>query len=222
MVVGNGLIANAFSEFEEDSSVIIFASGVSNSGQTSKAEYAREKALLRAQFDLNLPVVYFSTCSVFDKSAQGSDYVQHKLAMEEMIVKSDIPYTIFRLPIVVGRSKNPHTLTNFLYDCVKNQKHFELHKNACRYLMDIDEVKALLPSMIRSEGFNDSTLNICFNNQVSVKEIVSAFEEITGTQANYTEVEKGDCYVPDNGPFMGFVLNYKYPELAELLGKYYS
>lgn len=222
MVVGSGLIASAFDEFKEDSSVIIFASGVSNSGQTSQVEYAREEALLCAHFDLKLPLVYFSTCSVFDQSAANSPYVKHKLAMERLIEANGVPYTIFRLPIVVGRSRNPHTLTNFLHDCIANGKPFELHKNACRYLMGIDEVKDLLPPMVRSTKFHNCALNICSGKPISIMEIVKAFETITGAQANYTEVDKGNCYEPDNSLFIAHQPNYKPLELKDLLSKYYT
>jgi len=48
MVIGNGSIAKVFKqEFENDDSVIIFASGVSNSNEKNLSEYQRETILLQ-------------------------------------------------------------------------------------------------------------------------------------------------------------------------------
>ena len=42
MVIGNGLVASAFSKYKNDDDVIIFASGVSNSSTNKKEEFERE------------------------------------------------------------------------------------------------------------------------------------------------------------------------------------
>ena len=48
MVIGNGSIAKVFKqEFGNDDSVIIFASGVSNSNEKNLSEYQRETILLQ-------------------------------------------------------------------------------------------------------------------------------------------------------------------------------
>ena len=39
MVIGNGMIANAFKQYENDDEVIIFASGVSNSKENNDSEF---------------------------------------------------------------------------------------------------------------------------------------------------------------------------------------
>ena len=46
MVVGTGLLAKAFLEYENDDNIIVFASGVSNSKEISREEFDREKLLL--------------------------------------------------------------------------------------------------------------------------------------------------------------------------------
>lgn len=60
MVIGNGLLATAFSNYKGDNSILIFASGVSNSGNTNLSEFEREKSLLKSALDLKLRLIYFS------------------------------------------------------------------------------------------------------------------------------------------------------------------
>lgn len=221
MVVGTGLIASVFNGFRDDDAVIIFASGVSNSLEISPTEYARERALLQSQLDLDKEIVYFSTVSVFDKSVQNSPYIEHKLNMERLIESSGVPYYIFRLPIIVGKSSNPHTLTNYLFNCISKGIEFEVHTNACRYLMDVEDVgNHLIPIVRRGDSF--ITMNVCYNQQLSITEIVTAFETLLNKSANCTAVEKGDCYVVNCERFTDEIGNTPAPDVLSLLRKYYG
>ena len=61
MIIGNGLLANAFKCLpQQENSVIIFASGVSNSKEFSKAAFDREKNLLLKSIKDDAMLVYFS------------------------------------------------------------------------------------------------------------------------------------------------------------------
>ena len=133
MVIGNGIIAKAFSSYNENSNVIIYASGVSNSKETSPKKYERERKLLNNTIlQCNKKtLVYFSTCSITDKSLQQSEYVSHKIAMEKLITNNCKSYYIFRLPQVVGRTNSP-TLVNFIAKAIKNEEPFVVQKNATR------------------------------------------------------------------------------------------
>ena len=69
MIIGNGLLAQAFSEYNNNDEILIFASGVSNSLEEKESEFDREAKLLKSVIT-NYPdktMVYFSTCSVYDK-----------------------------------------------------------------------------------------------------------------------------------------------------------
>ena len=46
MIIGNGLRAKAFNSYGNDNKLLIFASGVSNSNETSSKAFDREKKLL--------------------------------------------------------------------------------------------------------------------------------------------------------------------------------
>lgn len=54
MIIGKGLIANAFNNtYWHESQVIIFASGVSNSKETLISEFSREENMLLEAVKLN-------------------------------------------------------------------------------------------------------------------------------------------------------------------------
>ena len=71
MILGTGLIANAFLSYSEDKEIILFASGVSNSTEIRMEAFDRERLLLEntCQRAENQLLIYFSTCSVSDKSS---------------------------------------------------------------------------------------------------------------------------------------------------------
>ena len=128
MIIGNGLIAQSFRpHFDKyEDTVILFASGVSNSKLTLESEYVREQLLLKDALKLNKLLVYFSTCSIFDPTLQDSKYIQHKLAMESLIEKND-KHLIVRLPNVVGKIGNPNTMYNFFINQIRSCPHSYCH-----------------------------------------------------------------------------------------------
>ncbi len=226
MVVGNGLLANAFSQFEDDDTVVLFASGVSNSTLENKTEYEREYKLVEKYSTSNSLFIYFSTCSVFDKTLAKTPYILHKLKLEKFIQEKLNSYLIFRLPILVGKTPNANTLTNFLFNCISQNKTFSLHKNACRYIMDVDDVKILLAPIIKSNSYSNKIINVHFGNQIFIAELVEMLEQSIKEKAIYTIEEKGDCYITDNRIFSsvlkehGFQLPINYNK--KIIEKYYG
>ncbi|WP_333850847.1 hypothetical protein [Epilithonimonas sp.] len=69
MIIGRGLIASLFRDMDQEN-IIFFASGVSNSLETSPEEFLREENLIRKTFTENPDklFIYFSTCSIYDSS----------------------------------------------------------------------------------------------------------------------------------------------------------
>ncbi len=198
MVVGNGLIANAFKNFKEDDSIVIFASGVSDSLQTSPREFIREKDLLIKYFSQKRKLVYFSTCSLSDESLSHTPYIHHKNEIENLIQERQESYIIFRLPIIVGQSLNPHTLTNFFYNKIVDNQIFQTHASSCRYLLDIDDAGKIIEMILNKNYFDRETINVTLNNRIRVTELVEIFEKVLHLQANHELVDKGACYNVDN------------------------
>ena len=53
MIIGSGLLASEFSDLEENNSIVIFASGVSNSLETNNAKFNREEQLITNTININ-------------------------------------------------------------------------------------------------------------------------------------------------------------------------
>ena len=153
MIVGDGMLASAFQRAgAHDWDPVIFASGVSNSLEKDFTEYQKETDLLLNYSKLDKMLVYFSTVSIFDPSLSSNPYIHHKLKIEKIIDDRFGKYLIIRLPIVVGKSSNPHTLTNFLYRSIMNGDHFRLFQYATRYLIDLDDVVRFTEILISKCG----------------------------------------------------------------------
>jgi nucleoside-diphosphate-sugar epimerase len=178
MVIGTGLVANAFLEFATKKDVLIFASGVSNSKTNENAHFERELNLIKDAFRIhkNTFFVYFSTCSIYDPEVKKSLYVQHKLGIEHFISTNFEKYLIFRLSNLVGRSKNPHTITNFIANHFFQNKKLPIWKNAERNLTDIDDVLRICSHFINDDKKTNSIFNIANPVNYKMIDIVSAFE----------------------------------------------
>jgi nucleoside-diphosphate-sugar epimerase len=131
----------------------------------------------------------------------SSPYIVHKKRIEEHIAKTSKSSLIFRLPIVVGRSTNPFTLTNFIYRHIVNDETFLVHRNACRFLIDIDDVAQLLTPIINGP-VRRSTFNVHLDNRISVPDLVALFEAVLGRIARASLVAAGSCYEVDNSEFI--------------------
>src|SRR4051812_33028040 len=118
MVVGGGMMAQAFLRFREDEQVVIFASGVSDSLEERRDAFDREKNLLRLIRNENPGrlLVYFGTCSVIDPDKRDTAYVRHKLEMESLLQTDKDPWMILRVPLAIGPLHRSRTLAQFLYE----------------------------------------------------------------------------------------------------------
>jgi len=226
MVVGNGLLARCFSNFASVNDVTIFASGVSNSQEKDPVEFEKEIEKIKNLSGTSSKFIYFSTVSVHDPDLADSPYIRHKLKIEELIRSEFSRYIVFRLPIVVGRTDNPHTLTNFLFNQIKNHEVVTIFKNACRYLVDIDDVNLLLSGMISSATFDNNIVDINFNNAIGINELVGVYEQVLGVGVNKSYVEKGGCYETRNGQFISYAREINFELSADyiyrVIEKYYK
>lgn len=227
MVVGNGLLANAFKHYEHDDQIIIFASGVSNSKETNEKEFEREEKLLKS-IPIDKMFVYFSTCSIYDLSAQGSQYVRHKMHMERLIHMYFENYIIFRLPTIVGKTNNPHTFFNYFKDKINNNSEIKVDALSSRYLIDIDDLSNFLSGIIeRHRADNEigqKKINIAFDNKTMVIDIVEMMMKILDKKSDIVLSNNGCDYEFEKKYFEDYLksINYKEPEnyTYNLLKKY--
>lgn len=204
MILGSGLLARAFAPLADEDSILVFASGVSNSTTATTADLSREADLLTLQAGTRAQLVYFSTCSLYDPSLAGSTYVRHKRHMEAMVRDLFPDHLILRLPNIVGRTPNPHTLCNYLRDRIVNGEPVRMHLNACRHLMGVDQVAAACIPLLLTGKFHNTAINACFDHPVPVPEIVRTMEAILGRTARVVPVDAGTCYRVPNADFKRF------------------
>lgn len=205
--------------------MIVFASGVSNSRENRGEEFLREKQLLMECLRYGKFTLYFSTCSVGDPELLDTPYVVHKKEMESL-VRSAKDYAIFRLPQVVGKTPNPNTLTNYLYQQVMSGSHFKVWRHAKRNLIDVDDVASIVTQLIPTSLANRTITNIACPFSVSIHQLVSIFESVLGKKANYVYVDVGAEYSIDSSLAVKAAkrigINFEERYVEKLIRKYYG
>lgn len=192
IVIGNGLIGTAFSDLAKSrSDLVIFASGVSDSNETSESEFSREEDLLQQTMSKHpeKKIVYFSTCSIIKIPPSHSPYVEHKLHMEE-IVKTCSSYLIIRLPNVVGNGGNSNNLVNFLIDKIRKGENIDVWKNSYRNIIDLDDAVTIVTRLIKKEVSN-CTVRVTSVRNYTVPELIEHISEYVGKEPNITEITLG-------------------------------
>jgi len=226
MIIGRGLIASLFIENDKEDT-IFFASGVSNSLEDRPKEFLREENLIRKTI-LDHPkklFIYFSTCSVYDSSKTGSDYVLHKLKMEQLIKSSCEKYLILRVSNAVGKGGNPNLLMNYLIRSINNNETINVHTKATRNLVDAEDIKNITFQLIEKSDLN-KIINVAYIQNYRIIEILEIIERFYDKKLNLNLIKSGSGYdinVPDvENYFQENGLTDKESYLCRILEKYYS
>lgn len=190
MLIGNGMLAKKFDSYKLNDKIVIFASGVSNSNETSIDAFKREELLLNETIKNldNCALVYFSTCSMYDTYFEQKEYTHHKIKIENMIINSKINYLICRLPQVIG-DNNKSQLMGFLYEKIQTNEKFTLF-DIERNIIDIDDVKTIVDFILDSKIFMNKIINIANPTNVKVRDLVRYIEISCNKKADYTIVQK--------------------------------
>jgi len=225
MIVGTGLIANAFSKGAFDhTNFIIFASGVSNSREERIEEYEKELNLLTNTLNDNQDkkLIYFSSCNI--TSADTSVYLQRKELIENYIKQSKSNHLILRLPNVVGHSTNRFQLLNYFYFTLLEQKDLTVKVNYIRHLLDVDDLPKIV-ELLTTLQIEASILNVAFDNGIKVKNIIEILELAVGLRfKNVKEDSSENDYLIDNNTFLQYVKdsNQFNTKPEDIIKKYYS
>jgi nucleoside-diphosphate-sugar epimerase len=225
MIIGNGFMANGFQNMDRDD-IIIFASGVSNSKSIDKEQFQQEEFILKKTLSENIcnrTVVYFSTYSIDDPGVAGNQYVTHKKAMETLVRLSGNPHLIIRTSNVVGKSDNPFTITNYLYNKIVTGEQFDLWINAIRNLLDIEHLYKMVEQLFK-EGVTNETVYLVCPVDYSILTITKIMCSITRNEACYREIEKGSYFTYDKSLSTRLFMQLKIPTenyLETLLKRYY-
>lgn len=226
MIIGNGLIANLFKNHDREN-VVFFASGVSNSLEIRPEEFLREENLIKNTIAANKDkiFVYYSTCSIYDSSKTGSDYVLHKLKMEQIIKNSCDRFLILRVSNAVGKGGNANLLMNYIVNAVKNNETINVHTKATRNLIDVEDIKKITLDLLDKKDAN-KIINVAYINNYSIIEILEIIERFYNKKTNLNLTNSGSGYnidVEDIGNY--FTENNatdKEIYLGTILKRYYS
>ncbi|ROI12404.1 NAD-dependent epimerase/dehydratase family protein [Epilithonimonas hominis] len=226
MIIGRGLLASLFIESDRED-VIFFASGVSNSLEDNPQEFLREENLIKKTMEENPDklFIYFSTCSIYDSSKTGSDYVLHKLKMEQLIKNSCGKYLILRVSNAVGNGGNPNLLMNYLIRSIKNNETINVHTKATRNLIDAEDIKNITFQLIEKSELN-KIVNVAYVQNYTIIEILEIIERFYNTNIYLNLIKSGSGYdinIPDVEDYFRINnLNNKESYLCRILEKYYS
>jgi UDP-2-acetamido-2,6-beta-L-arabino-hexul-4-ose reductase len=216
MVVGSGQIAKAFSAYTDDSRIVIFASGVSDSNEIRRSEFDREKGLLmqHLKYSCGKKFVYFSSCALIDE-ANYLPYYKHKFEMEALVKKNSENSYIFRLPQLFGELKRHPTLINYLYYKIVDGEEFIVNDKAYRYVIHVEDVVFIVSNYL-TKAKKNTVLDVANPYAYSIKEIVECLEIKAGRKALFTTISKSDAYNLDLAPLMTFLIeknmDYKFGE----------
>ena len=195
MVIGNGMLATKFSAYLNCSEYLIFASGVSNSKENRLSEFEREFELLKKniQEHAGLHLVYFSTCSMYDPVERFSEYVLHKIKIENYIKSHVQSYNIFRISQIIAKAKN-QTLINFLIEHIENNQEFDVWKMATRNLVAIEDVCSIVNYILQNKLLKNKAITIANQYNIAVFELIKILESKLGRKAKMVILNKGKPY----------------------------
>jgi nucleoside-diphosphate-sugar epimerase len=158
-------------------------------------------------------------------AAQNTPYVQHKLAMEQL-VRTHPQFLILRLPQVAGSTPSPHKLLNYLYARISRSEAFNLWSKAKRNIIDVDDVAAIALQLISDSSVRNTTLNIANVVNYPMADIVRAMERVVGKRAVYDIVERGSEYDVDISAILSVLgkagVNFGKDYLEKIIDKYFG
>ena len=193
IIFGNGFIAKNLKKLHLPNSFFIYAAGVSNSNVKQNKFYLREIRQfnnIKKKISPEKMFVYISSLSVENKSLKNDKYVKNKLIIENIIKKEVKNYIIIRLPQVVGKNRNKHTITNFIYNTIKEGKKFYLWENSKRNLIDIDDVAKIVKKYLLGQPKINSIINIFNPNSITVKDLLKIFSKILSKKITLEVLKK--------------------------------
>ena len=228
MVIGTGLVAKAFDAYKTDSRFLVFASGVSDSTNTDKNAFERERQLLMRSLKEHQEKIfaYFSTCSIYDAVLSKTPYVLHKLEMERLISDLHKHYYIFRISNLAGQSSNPHTVLNFFVQHILSGISFFLWNNASRNIIDVDDAFSICNHILQKDYSPNGVINVANTVNYDVKVIVQEIEHLLHKRGNYTLIENSSHPEIDVSAIQSIIsaLNIKFGKdyLKTIINKYYA
>ena len=172
--------------------------------------------------------IYISTTSVLDNYSKKDKYIRNKIIIENLIKKRLKNFFILRLPQIVGKSNNPHTITNFIYKKILLGQKFKVWSNVKRNLIDIDDIIKIVKQIINTKLKPGNVINILNPNSIYVEEIVNIMGKIVKKKPRYILVKckskmKGNLNIQSSSKFNLDIAKYFNDKnyFKKILKKYY-
>jgi hypothetical protein len=184
MIIGRGLLATSLKEIDKDN-VVFYANGVSDSTIENIADgnFEAEEIKCIAEQKAAKTFIYFSTIQVNAAENFERPYVIHKIKMEELVKCLFPDYLIIRTSNIIGNNPwNTHTLFNYLYNSLKEERKINVVDSASRNILDVDHFIKLVDHYLIHYKKESATLNIVNSLSYRMCEIVSEFEKIFETK----------------------------------------
>jgi dTDP-4-dehydrorhamnose reductase len=180
MIIGRGLLAKALREIDQES-YLFYVNGISNSviENIQENNFEMNEIMAIAKKNYGKTFVYFSTIQLNSKENYKRPYVIHKIKMEEVVKRLFPDYVIIRTSNIIGKNPwNTHTLFNYLYNSLKEEKKISVIESASRNILDVDHFIKLTNHYLIYYKKEPTTVNIVNSVSYPMFEIVSAFEKI--------------------------------------------
>ena len=192
-IIGSGLLARSFSKITFSRDCLVLAAGVSNSSEQRDSEFRREAEVVEAAIRKfpSSRVIYFSTCSILQKDQ--TPYILHKLAMESLVAALSSSFHIFRLPQVVGATRNM-TLVSYLVESVLRGRRVLVQAHARRNLVDVNDVNRLIHHLIEHDIGRNSIQTLAAAHSVHVREVLEEIGELLQIAPICDVVDAGESY----------------------------
>ena len=232
-VHGSGFIAKNLKRIKlrKLKKVVIYAAGISNSKSKDKKKFLRERKKIQTFLNNHNKehlFIYISTISVLDNYLKKDNYTRNKVIIENLIKKSLNNFLILRLPQIIGKSNNPHTLTNFIYRKILSEQRFKVWSNVKRNLIDIDDLIKIVKQIISTKLKPGNVINILNPNSIYVEEIVNIMGDIVKKNPKYILLEykpkkKGNLKIQSSSKFNLNIAKYFKDKnyFKKILEKYY-
>lgn len=192
-VIGSGLLAKTFVATAFSRNCLVLASGVSNSNEHRDAEFRREAETVEAAMRAHPTsrVIYFSTCSILQKSQ--TPYIRHKLEMEARVAAAASSFHIYRLPQVVGPTRNL-TLVSYFVESLLQRRRVAVQRHAKRNLVDVGDVSRLIHHLVEHDIGLNSTQSLASAHSVQVADVLKAIGELLDIEPIFDVINAGESY----------------------------
>ncbi len=207
-IIGRGMIARSFAPYRDQlEDVVIFASGVSDSGENDPAAYARECDLLIDHLQQSirdgLRIVYFSSGGTIYGSNDGlrdeqmplyphTQYGRQQLLCEALIRNSGARYLIIRLANLIGPDQNRSQLIPALVAQALAGK-ANLYKHATRDLLDITDFALIVIALLETlPPDGNDTIMVASGISLPVTELFATIQAELRTDARIQYHDRGD------------------------------